>query len=515
MPARPIWPLMSKLPLPKTFTRDVPLVESLKNKICPPSPPFVPPFAISVAELGVATPANMVMPPPAPLTVPPLFVMTLSLALALSKRVNPPPAPLTMAPLFVIVALAAVAVLEKSANPPRAPLAKPPLLIKVAFAAVEPPINRVPPPLKNALLTAAPLLVKVALAAEALAAEVPEKDVSPPPAPMTVAPLLMMIAFPALVPAKNNVAPPPAFAAVRALEVSGVPPRKMGDIVAGRGADREQVRHVHSFKDLWKAAQDPASVRGVVSFHDAFASLVFGHSMLERLSADGRLRSRLFCGGYGKKVGYLQNWLSALKGSHFKVTLVQPLFHVLAWLTKRNQVSEFDPTDWARETFGVRAPSSQQVRLAQAVFDGFLWGHREWMLWQFVGRATRKSVELRDLDLWRKELGSRYPAIDRWHQSLFDYFWRDVGGDSIYGAHREHDGPVYRAYVESQLHKVLDYVSALVAMAVENAVVARFFDGLLCEGNKPKAVPLSEKLEAKLLDAFPGARFQVKIEALP
>ena len=82
----------------------------------------------------------------------------------------------------------------------------------------------------------------------------------------------------------------------------------------------------------------------------------------------------------------------------------------------------------------------------------------------------------------------------------------------MYAAHREHDGTVYRAYVESQLHKVLDYVSALVAMALENVVVARFADWVLCEGVKPKAVPLSERIEAKLVDAFPGSRFQIKVE---
>jgi hypothetical protein len=49
--------------------------------------------------------------------------------------------------------------------------------------------------------------------------------------------------------------------------------------------------------------------------------LVFGASLLERLQSDGRLRSKLFCGGRGDKVAYFNEWLGVLQGPHFKVTL--------------------------------------------------------------------------------------------------------------------------------------------------------------------------------------------------
>jgi hypothetical protein len=304
-----------------------------------------------------------------------------------------------------------------------------------------------------------------------------------------------------------------AFAASRALEVTGVPPRKMSEIAAGKAADRERVRHVQGFRHLWKAGQEPQLVRSVLAFHDAFASLIFGQSMLERIESDGRVRSHLFCDGPTARVGYFTEWLSVLEGAHFRVTLVNPLWHVLAWLT--NEKRPFiAPADLAREWFGVRAPTRQQVRLAEAVLAGWLRGHRQWLLWQFVGRKTRRSIELRDLAVWCADLAKRYPAITRFHDTISQCFWRDAGGGQ-YGAHREHDDSALRDYLDYELNKLLETVSVIAAQAVAGAkVVARFSDWLLCEGSKPKAVATAEKLEAKLAAVFNGAHFQVNVEPL-
>src|SRR6266550_3084690 len=68
------WALISRLPLPKSSTRDVPPVEFSLKKICPPAPPFDPPFATRMAEPAVELSWKIVEPPAAPLTVPPLLV---------------------------------------------------------------------------------------------------------------------------------------------------------------------------------------------------------------------------------------------------------------------------------------------------------------------------------------------------------------------------------------------------------------------------------------------------------
>jgi hypothetical protein len=307
-----------------------------------------------------------------------------------------------------------------------------------------------------------------------------------------------------------------AFAVVRALEVTAVPPRKHADVIAGRGADREAVRKIENFAGLWKGtSSEPQSVRAVYAFRDVFESLAFGASMLERLSSDGRLRSRFFCGGESRKVGYFDDWKSVLQGSHFKVTLAQPLWHVLAWLTKEKTPLP-DSAEQAREWFGVRAPSPAQVHLTDAIVQGFLLSYREWSLWEYVGNKTRTLTDLMALETWRKELAKRFPAIARFHDVISDLFWRDVSS-ATYGAHRQFDPAAHRAYLERELQKLLDCVSALTALAIEETlsgatVVARFSDWFLCQGHKPKSVPTSEKIERKLGAAFLGSSFRVTIE---
>ena len=57
--------------------------------------------------------------------------------------------------------------------------------------------------------------------------------------------------------------------------------------------------------------------------------------MLERLSPDGRLRSRFLCGGADAKVDLFRQWLAVLQGPLVSVTLVQPLFGLMAWLVMK------------------------------------------------------------------------------------------------------------------------------------------------------------------------------------
>jgi hypothetical protein len=301
-----------------------------------------------------------------------------------------------------------------------------------------------------------------------------------------------------------------SFATVNALRAN-VPPRKTKEQLSGQGEDRELAGQIDSWRDLWKVSQEPESVRRVYDFHDAFARLIFGQSLLERLGNNGRVRSRMFCGGEIKRGAYFADWLSTLEGYHFKVTLAQPLFSVVAWICQERTPPPQDLTlDW----LGKHAPTQAEIQRCQAVVEGFLLGLESWALWDYVGQRTRRAVDHGVLETWRKSLVERYPAIARFHQYLRDFFWKPAGADG----YRRFDVTAYHAYLKRELDKLLQVVSLLTAAAIEEifngALVARFSDWFLCQGIKPKALPASEKIEHKLSVAFPGSRFDVNVEPL-
>ncbi len=300
-----------------------------------------------------------------------------------------------------------------------------------------------------------------------------------------------------------------AFLAAGAF-ATAVPKRKTSEVARGVGEDRERAATINGFSDLWKASQEPQVVRDVYAFHEAFVTLALGQSILEQLSRDGRLRSRLFCGGrIGATTSYFRSWLATLEGPHFKVTVASPLWHILAWLTNEH-TPLLEPAEQAKELFGVRAPSRAQIKLCDALMQGFLLGLRSWDLWNYVGRVTRQLIQHRDLEIWCNDLAKRYPAIAQFHDVLRDYFWQSVGAGSVYHAHRVFDSARYHSYLDHSLGRLLDCVSAIAALAVEGTCVARFSDWLLLEGKpKPKlADTISEKLET----AFAGQSFQVNVE---
>jgi hypothetical protein len=55
-------PLISRLPLPKASTLDVPPSDFWKKKICPPWAPFMPPLTIRVADSAVEDSWEIVRP---------------------------------------------------------------------------------------------------------------------------------------------------------------------------------------------------------------------------------------------------------------------------------------------------------------------------------------------------------------------------------------------------------------------------------------------------------------------
>jgi len=298
-----------------------------------------------------------------------------------------------------------------------------------------------------------------------------------------------------------------SFASVSALSAH-LPPRKMKEQMSGAGEGREKANKIEDWQDLWKAAQqEPEPVRNVYAFHDAFASLVFGQSLL--LQSDGKVRSHLFCSGKGAKVGYFNEWLPSLSGPHFRIVIGQPLFSVLAWLCKE-PTPLTPPVDLAADWFGKRAPSPSQIKVAEAILEGWLVGLSSWNLWNVVGRASRQRIDHDWMQGWCRELAARYPAISRFHDGISSYFWTQVGSLDGYTKFDEND---YRHYLDREIEKLLSVVSLLAARSVEGSCVARFSDWLLCQG-KPKD-SLAEKVQEQLEAAFTGSTFRVTMEVVP
>jgi hypothetical protein len=277
------------------------------------------------------------------------------------------------------------------------------------------------------------------------------------------------------------------FQALNLFQPVGVPVRSAAEIASGTEDDREQAREIKGFADLWKLhGSEPQTVRRIYGFRDAFESLAFGQSLLERIADDGRVRSRFFCGGKPQDlIGRFQDWLNVLDGPHFVVKLSQPLFHALAWLCQEKQP----------------APD-----VSDAVFEGWLRGHTSWSLWNFVGRVTRKPPDYHQLEQRAKDLRQRYGAIQNFFDTIEGYHWQDVGQI------RQFETKAHRAYLDRSLANLVDAASLVIARTVSAPpTVARFpHEGwLLCEG-RPK-----EKLQAMVTDAlqnaFAGAAFKVEI----
>ena len=299
---------------------------------------------------------------------------------------------------------------------------------------------------------------------------------------------------------------------LHAFEASAVPRRTSNEQVAGSGKERDQARKITGFHDLWKASHErQETLADIYAFRDLFASLVFGQSMLERLSPDGRVRSHFFCGGKGRKVDYFHDWLSVAQGPFTSVKLVAQLWHVMSWLTGEQSRAP-SPIDLARHFVNVRSPSSKQVRVIEALLTAFLLDYRDWQLWEYVGKATRAVPEMSRLAAWRTILAKRYLGITSFHDEVRAAFYRDVGYG--YESHREFDAARHRAFFNRTVQTLLDQLSVVLALAIEanfpRTVVARFQNQILCDG-KPKQCA---ETTAHLAAAFPSATFQLEFTEL-
>jgi hypothetical protein len=287
-----------------------------------------------------------------------------------------------------------------------------------------------------------------------------------------------------------------------------VPERKSYEQLYGINKEIDLVRQVSGFLDLWKlSCAQPQAIRAINAFRDVFKKLVFAQSMLERLSDDGRLRSRFFSGGTGARVDRFLDWRDALDGTHFVIRIENQLQAVIFWLTGETSEAP-DVLDLARECFNVRAPSASQIKFAQAVFDGFLLNHKDWNLWQSVGRATQTLPDNRLLNVCCDRFKERFQRIRLFHHEVQRCFFRTVGN------HNELDSTAWRRFIDRSVNGLRARVSALAALAVSehlpSAVVARFQDSLLCE-SEPSA-QLVEIITEKLEAAFDRTAFKVEIE---
>jgi hypothetical protein len=296
-----------------------------------------------------------------------------------------------------------------------------------------------------------------------------------------------------------------SFGAANAL-VAEVGKRSSAEFNSGADADRQSASRIESFDSLWKCYyHNPQAVQAVYAFRDAFERLVFGQSLLERLSDDGRIRSRL-------EAKRFVDWLPVVERPCFRVVIERPLWHLLAWLTAEN-APPLNPAKAASYWFGVRAPSAEQIKLCAAVFDGFLLGHQSWSLWSYVGNRTRQIVDVEQLEEWRTQLTKGYRSVTAFHAVTSEGFYKTVG--NVDGGHFQFDRTGYRSFIDRAVRWLEDRVSALMALTVDEvmpgATVARFSDGwILCDG-KPKSA-ITEKVTAKLNALFDGAKFQVTME---
>jgi hypothetical protein len=303
--------------------------------------------------------------------------------------------------------------------------------------------------------------------------------------------------------------------ALSAYECASVPRRTTNEQVSGSGKDREATRQIAGFVDLWKATHERQEVlRDIYGFRDMFESLCFGQSILDRLSKDGRVRSRFFCGGKGRRLELLRDWEQVLQSTLTRVTLIQPLWHLLVFLADEKATTP-SVIDLAKEFYGVRSPSKEQIKIVQSVFDGFLLGHREWPLFEYVGRQTRSMIDEPRLSSWRKELATRFIRVAAWHEEVRAFFVRDVQSGDVRYAHREPDTKTHRAFLDSMITELRDATGALLALGLQDVskhtVIARFQDRVLVE-SKHKLEDKRTQIARQLAIAFPRSTFELQFE---
>jgi hypothetical protein len=302
-----------------------------------------------------------------------------------------------------------------------------------------------------------------------------------------------------------------AFSNANAL-ATGIRPRKTSEIWVGAGEDRERAGQFSGFADLWKSVTEPRAVRAIYSFRNKFESLVLAMSMLDRISSDGKIHSRFFCSG--KPAGRFADWLNVIEQPHAAVTLLDSTGDIVCWMANERTPPP-RPLEFAQYLSGLRAPSVDQIKVARAIWRAFALGYvAPWDIWNFVGSETRVRTETATLEVWRKDLAARYPRIEHFHSELRDHFYRPVEGQQF-----EFNARAHRQFIDANVQKLRNRLSAVTAMAVEDvlpsSVVARFADSILVEmvDHAKHTAKLDACISRKLQAAFPNSEVQFRITA--
>jgi hypothetical protein len=280
-----------------------------------------------------------------------------------------------------------------------------------------------------------------------------------------------------------------ALCSCGAIDAVPVPKRRIHEQLHGINQELDDVRQLSGYVDLFKVFNTaPRAVKAIYAFKDVFGSLIFGQSLLERISDDGRVRSRFFCGGSGERSKFFQDWLNV---PHV-ITLEKESRLVLFWLM--HQRGRADVDELAREFYRVRSPLNEQLSFVTALFEGFLRGHEGWNLWQYVGRHTRRPPEQFVVNRWHEELKRRFPAVRQFHHDLANCFMRR------HGDHYQLDGKGYRKFVDRTVEALRNTLSAVVALAIEEQspgiIVARFQNALWLEHEPKSSAKIADKLNA-------------------
>jgi hypothetical protein len=279
-----------------------------------------------------------------------------------------------------------------------------------------------------------------------------------------------------------------AFVHCGALDQMSVPKRKMHEQLHGVAGELDDVRTLSGFGDVWKVfSAQPRAVRAIQVFRRRFDSLVLGANLLERLSDDGRVRSRFFCGGSGRKLVLLNDWV---KAPHV-ISLERQNRGVLFWLA-RESVPPPDIIELTREFYRVRAPTAEQAAFVRASLEGYCHGLSEWRLWEFVGRETQQPPDQFLLKQLHEQLKNRFKRVQIFQHELKQCFLRREGD------HYKLDSRSYHQFLDATIAQVRDAVSAVAALAAEQdspgIVMARFQNALWLEHEPKSAKTISEAL---------------------
>jgi hypothetical protein len=303
--------------------------------------------------------------------------------------------------------------------------------------------------------------------------------------------------------------------ALGAFQAPAVPVRKTREQIAESGREKDEVRRIAGWQDLWKfASQEPTFVNSAYDFHDHFASLALGQSLVERTSSDGRLRSRWLCGGRGAKVARLTDWLTRVaRDSLTSVKLVEPLWSLVSWLADERAPAPA-AADLAKDFFSCRAPAREQIAIAQSVLDAFLLDFDAWRSWEYIGRRSRSSIEKSRLDAWRMALSKRFARIDQWHASVRAAFVREVDMGDAAPREQKFESAQSRAFIDRTVQSLLALTSKLLALGVaevaHDAIVARFESGVLLEAKHKQPADKRATISRQLLAAFPASSFELE-----